>query len=201
MEHSEERYIQGILRNDTPVLEEVYRRYLPAVFGLVRQNSGGTLDDAKDVFQESLVVIFRHAARPDFRLTSTFQAYLLGICRFVWLRHLKKNGRTGVTSAPPEGFELDNRIEQEIFETEKRTLYREQFARLGTDCRQVLQRFFDGEPLAQIAADMGFTPDYIKKKNKVCKEKLTGLIQNDPRFREIAGKIQHTQPPSANHDS
>ena len=50
---------------------------------------------------------------------------------------------------------------------------------------EVLQRFFDREPLLHIAEDMGYTADYVKKKNKVCKAKLMELIQNDPRFGEI----------------
>ena len=188
MEKNEQHFIEGILSNNPRLLEEIYRRFLPAMYGMLRRNNG-TYEDARDVFQEALVVIFHHAARPDFQLTSPFQAYLLGIGRFIWLRQLKKNGRTEVTSDLEDGYDIGADLERQVFESEKQNLYREKFAQLGNDCRQVLQRFFDREPLQSIASDMGFTADYIKKKNKVCKEKLMESIRKDARFKEIA--LQH----------
>ena len=177
-------FIRWILNNEAPVLGEIYRKFLPVLFGMLRRN-GGTFEDARDVFQEALVVVFHHAARPGFQLSAPFQSYLLGISRFIWLRQLKKNARLEVTSEPEERFDIEEDLEQRIFESEKRNLYREKFKRLGADCRQLLQRFFDREPLLHIAEDMGYTADYVKKKNKVCKAKLMELIQNDPRFGEI----------------
>ncbi len=189
MENSDMYFIRGILNNEAPVLGEIYRKFLPVLFGMLRRN-GGTFEDARDVFQEALVVVFHHAARPGFQLSAPFQSYLLGISRFIWLRQLKKNARMEVTSDLEEGFDIDEDLEQKIFESEKRNLFREKFDRLGPDCRQLLQRFFDREPLLHIAEDMGYTADYVKKKNKVCKAKLMELIQNDPRFGEITSHIR-----------
>jgi RNA polymerase sigma factor (sigma-70 family) len=189
MENTDMYFIRGILNNEAPVLGEIYRKFLPVLFGMLRRN-GGTFEDAKDVFQEALVVVFHHAARPGFQLTSPFQSYLLGIGRFIWLRQLKKNARVEVTFEMEEGFDIEEDLEQKIFESEKRNLFREKFERLGADCRQLLQRFFDREPLLHIAEDMGYTADYVKKKNKVCKGKLMEMIQNDPRFGEITSHIR-----------
>ena len=185
MEKDESIYIQGILHNKTQILEEIYKRFFPPVYSMLRNNQA-SYDDARDVFQEALVVIFSHAARPGFQLTAPFQAYLMGIGRFIWLRQLKKNSRTEVTSNPEERYDIDADLELQVFELEKRNLYREKFERLGPDCKQLLQRFFDREPLQSIAADMGFTADYVKKKNKVCKDKLIEAIQKDRRFNEIS---------------
>lgn len=188
MENQDLPYIRAILNNDSVLLEEIYRKFLPALFGMIRRN-GGSFEDAKDVFQESLVVVFHHAARPGFQLTAPFQSYLVGIGRFIWLRQLKKNARIEVTSEREDGSDIDADLEQQIFASEKRMLFREKFGLLGQDCQQLLQRFFDREPLNHIAADMGYTADYVKKKNKVCKEKLMDLIQKDTRFEEIAPTI------------
>jgi RNA polymerase sigma factor (sigma-70 family) len=188
MENQDLQYIQAILKNDSVLLDKLYRKFLPALFGMLRRN-GGSFEDAKDVFQESLVVIFHHAAYPEFQLTAPFQAYLLGIGRFIWLRQLKKNARIKVTSEWEDGSDVDADIEQQIFASEKRMLFREKFNQLGQDCQQLLQRFFDRERLNHIAEDMGYTADYVKKKNKVCKEKLMDLIQKDARFVEISAKV------------
>lgn len=198
-EHQDLTFIRGVLSNDSAVLVELYRRFLPVVYGMVRRNNG-TFEDAKDVFQEGLVVLFHHAARPGFQLTAPFQSYLTGICRFIWLRQLKKNARTEVTFAPEERLDVDADLERSIFESEKRMLYQEKFAQLGDDCRQLLQRFFDREPLSSIADDMGYTTDYVKKKNKTCKEKLLNLIQKDPRFKEIALKSELPKTDISTHE-
>lgn len=188
MENNDSNYIKGILSNDSAVLEAVYHKFLPPLHGMIRRN-GGSFEDAKDVFQEAIVVVFHHAARPGFQLTASFQAYLIGIGRFIWLRQLKKNARIEVTSEREEGFDIDADVEQQIFESEKHMLFREKFARLGADCRQLLQRFFNREPLMVIAGDMGYTDEYIKKKNKVCKDKLMELIQSDVRFGELSSPL------------
>lgn len=184
MEHNDLQYIKGILSNDSALLEQVYRKFLPPLYGMLRRN-GGSFEDAKDVFQEAIVVVFHHAARPGFTLTAPFQAYLIGIGRYIWLRQLKKNARIEVTSEWEDGLDIDADLEQQIFESEKQGLFREKFALLGQDCQLLLQRFFDREPLSAIARDMGYTDDYIKKKNKVCKGKLMELIHNDARFEAL----------------
>lgn len=198
MEHNDLHYIKGILSNDSASLETVYRKFLPPLYGMLRRN-GGSFEDAKDVFQEAIVVVFHHAARPGFQLTASFQSYLIGIGRFIWLRQLKKNARTEVTSDREEGFDLDADLEQQIFESEKQMLFREKFAHLGQDCQQLLQRFFDREPLSVIASDMGYTDDYVKKKNKVCKGKLMELIQNDVRFGELTTPLLEQKKQRASH--
>lgn len=200
MEHNDIQYIKGILTNDSTLLEALYRKFLPPLYAMLRRN-GGSYEDAKDVFQEAIVVVFHHAARPGFQLTAPFQSYLLGIGRFIWLRQLKKNARTEVTSEWEDGFDCDADLEQQIFEAEKHKLFREKFALLGQECRQLLQRFFDRESLGTIARDLGYTDDYIKKKNKVCKGKLMDLIQKDARFGELTASLYSTNTPTAPHGS
>jgi RNA polymerase sigma factor (sigma-70 family) len=188
MDNPDLPYIRAILYNDPRLLEEIYRKFLPPLFGMLRRN-GGTFEDSKDVFQEAIVVVFHHASRPGFQLTAPFQSYLLGIGRFIWLRQLKKKARTEVTFDLEDGLAVDSDLEHQILESEKRTLFREKFALLGQDCQQLLQRFFDREPLNNIANSMGYTDDYIKKKNKVCKGKLMDLIHKDRRFKELSSAI------------
>ena len=180
-------FIRGILNNESGILEEIYRQFLPPFFSLLRKR-GCSFDDARDVFQESLVVIFHHAAKPGFQLSAPFQAYLFGIGRFIWMRQQKKNARVEVTSEPETGYDVDADLEQKIFENEKRHLFKEKFMALAPDCRQLLQRFFNHEPLATIARDMGYTDDYVKKKNRICKENLMELIRKDRRYKELTSE-------------
>ncbi|MBK6997934.1 MAG: hypothetical protein IPH31_24765 [Lewinellaceae bacterium] len=46
---------------------------------------------------------------------------------------------------------------------------------------------------------MGYTEDYVKKKNKVCKGKLMELIQTDPRFKELSSDVNTAKTKTAAH--
>ncbi|MFN0013300.1 MAG: hypothetical protein ACKVU2_02020, partial [Saprospiraceae bacterium] len=84
-----------------------------------------------------------------------------------------------------ERFAVDDNLEATLVENEKKKLFQEKLAELGKECRQVLQAFFAGTALKAIAGQMGYTEDYIKKKNKTCKERLATLVRNDRRYQEL----------------
>lgn len=182
-EFSDSTLIDGLKNNDFKILDAIYANNLSKVTKMIIQNNGSS-DDARDVFQEAIVVLFKRLKEPDFKINSSFSNYLYGICKFIWLRQLKKKHRTEVTLSNEEVLKGDVSIEKEIFKTEQRQFYKEKFSELGEDCQQVLQLFFDGKPLREIGRLMDYTNDYIKRKKYKCKEKLAKLIKDDPRFAE-----------------
>ncbi len=182
---SEVQLLAGLWGNDTRTLEEIYDRFFVQVRRMVL-DGGGNAEDAADVFQEGLVVLFKKKDDPDFELTAAFGTYLYGVCRFTWLRLWRKKSRSqGVTFPDSEELIDEYKVEESLVAAEKRQLFQEKMKALGEDCRRVLQLFFAGTPLREIAQKMGFTDDYIKKKNRVCKKKLTDLVRNDPRYQEL----------------
>ena len=182
---SEVQLLAGLWGNDTRTLEEIYDRFFVQVRRLVLEG-GGNAEDAADVFQEGLVVLFKKKDDPDFELTAAFGTYLYGVCRYIWLRLWRKKSRSQGVTFPDSGELIDEyKVEESLVAAEKRQLFQEKMRALGDDCRRVLQLFFAGTPLREIAQEMGFTDDYIKKKNRVCKKKLTDLVRNDPRYHEL----------------
>ena len=86
----EQDYIKAILTNDTLRIKQMYREFLPMVEQFVVRNSG-TRSDAQDVLQDGLMVVFEKTNQAGFELTSTFKTYLFSICKFIWLKKLRKN--------------------------------------------------------------------------------------------------------------
>ncbi len=183
----ENQYIAGILENNFQVLEKIYATYLPEITDWVKKNHGAA-EDARDIFQEAIVVIFRKDAEPEFQLKSTFGGYLYGICRYLWLRQLKKKYRTEVTLTGDEGHTVIGNVEEELVEMEKRKLFREKLAGMGEDCRRLLSLFFEGISLKAIAQQMAYTDDYVKKKNMLCKKTLADLVRQDRRYQELTNR-------------
>lgn len=183
--HIDQRLIKGIARNDRAVMTEIYERFLGKIIAFVEQNSGSEAD-ARDLFQEALIAIFSKARKGELELSSSFYTYLYAVCRNLWLKKLRKNKGKEVT-LDPELVSSDERAsELDLDEQDRMRLYRAKFSLLGEDCRKLLQLFFEGISMSEIAAKLGFASEgYAKKRKFQCKQKLVTAIQSDPLYKEL----------------
>src|SRR5688572_26893886 len=78
--------------NNTMVLSELYRTHYPMILNLVCSNSG-TEQEAKDVYQESVIAFYERIRQPDFILTCKIGTYLYAVCRRLWLKRLSEKKR------------------------------------------------------------------------------------------------------------
>ena len=61
--------LEALLAGDNEGIREIYKLYLSRAANLITRN-GGNADDAKDIFQEALIIIYEKASKPGFRLNS-----------------------------------------------------------------------------------------------------------------------------------
>ena len=61
---------------------------LPAVKQYIQTNSG-TTDDARDIFQDALVILYKKVHDESFILTVPLKTYLLAIVKNCWLQELR----------------------------------------------------------------------------------------------------------------
>jgi DNA-directed RNA polymerase specialized sigma24 family protein len=52
-------------------------------------NNNGDEDEAKDIYQEAIIVLYNKVKRGDFELSSKLKTYIYSICRRLWLKRLK----------------------------------------------------------------------------------------------------------------
>ena len=184
MAHPDEHYITIIRSGNAEGLRRIYREYLPRVAGLITKN-GGNYDDAKDVFQDALVVVFEKCRQDGFTLSSTFSTLIYGVCRNIWGNRLQKKSRTEVTLSDDFKFKDETDIEADLQEEEKDRIFRDALFQIGEDCQRLLQLFFEKKSMEEIAAAMGFgSVGYAKKRKFQCKEDLLEKVRNDARFKE-----------------
>ncbi len=182
-----EFYLKGIRENDFQVLNKLYKQFLPKIISMVKKNSG-SVNEAKDVFQEAIVVIFKKAGETDFKLTTSFYNYLHSVSRYIWLRQLNKKHRKEVTFDEVNGYTNEHNIEQHLIENEQKALFKEHLSLLSNECRAVLEYYFDGKSLKEIAKIMSYTEQYSKRKKYKCKEHLLKKIKEDIRFTELKSR-------------
>ncbi len=179
------KYIKGLIEHDYQIIEEIYAKYSKAIVKLTRQNNG-TKEDAKDVIQESLVIVYQKAKKPDFKLTSSFFSYFYGICRNVWWRTLRKN-KTKTTAIEGDILLIDDiNISEELSNKERYDFYLTKLNKLGEGCYKLLQLHFDGKKIKEIVQIMGLSGErYASTRKHKCKKQLIKLIEKDPNFSDF----------------
>jgi len=178
--HPDQRYINGLLQNDGPVIDEIYRKYSATISNFVCRNNG-TEDEAADLFQEALIDLYNQARGRNLQLTCPFEAFLLLVCKRKWYNLQKKKGAHKVTNSTEElsqiGEDAFAAAEQLVAEETRIRLFLEQFARLGEKCREILRLSLGGKPQENIAAQLGVSYGYLRKKKSECMATLLSYIQ------------------------
>lgn len=186
MHYIEESLLEGIRLNDSDTLEYVYKKFYPSVKNFIILNSGND-DDAKDIFQESVIVIFRRLKEESFTITCSFKTYIFSICKNLWLKELerRKVERTKINNTAEfetTDCDIDEPVTTPTLDRYK--LYQTHFLSLSKDCQKVLRLFMDKVSLKEIANIMGYASEkYAKKRKYQCKEMLIKRIKNDPYYK------------------
>ena len=178
--HTDQRYITGLLQNDTALVREIYDRFATKAKGYILQNSGSE-DDAADIFQESLIDIYQQGLHKDLKLTCPFEPFLLLVCKRKWLNELKKRGRQGVTKGPDDVFDLGEDVfalaEQMQMQEEKASLFKAMFQKLGERCQEIINKCLANKPQEAVAEELGVSYPYLRKKKSECMAELIKLIK------------------------
>ena len=93
----EQNTLEGILKGDSSVINEVYKDVLPSIIYWVKQNSGSELE-ARDIFQDAMIILFKKLGTGHLELICSIKTYLKAICQNLWLNQLRKK----TLPAPPE---------------------------------------------------------------------------------------------------
>jgi len=127
----------------------LYKNAFPVVARYVNK-MGGTFDEAKDVFQDSLVIYYEKSVECSFELKTNEKAYLLGIAKHLWLKQHRDNSKL----TPIDGLEIES--EETAQASDKKVLNFLQTA--GKKCMDLLRSFYyDGLQLADAAELFGFS--------------------------------------------
>lgn len=128
----------------------LYKSAFPVVARYVSK-MGGTFDEAKDIFQDALVIYYEKAASGMIKLNTNEKAYLLGISKHLWLHRFKEN----TLQATLDGVDLTDDVQEENY-SESRLMHFLETA--GARCMQLLRSFYyDQLPLTEAAKLFGFS--------------------------------------------
>lgn len=170
--------IAGVAKGSTAALKQIYEEFFPSILHYVIKNNGSS-DDAKDVFQEAIMVLFDKASQPDFELSSKLQTYLYSVSRFIWLKKLKQSKGDFISFDP--SLEETLALEEDIEDSEKKekqfSLMEESLNLLGEPCQTIIQDFYmKGKSMQAICDKLGYTNANNAKTQKYkCLQRLKKL--------------------------
>ena len=131
--HPDQMYIDGLVQNNSSIIQSIYKKFVPKVTNHIRTNSGDD-DQAQDVIQEVLITIYNQAKTKGLQLTCPFDAYFFLLCKRRWLNEIKKSSSKEVT-LHDENVSIDESVQEMTFKTEvfdeKQSLFDEMFQKLG----------------------------------------------------------------------
>ena len=185
--HPDQMFIEGIANNDSAVIQTIYKKFVPKVVNYIMNNSGDK-DQAQDVIQEVMILLFNQAKSNALKLTCPFDAYFFLLCKRKWLNELKKTSNKGVTinedaaSINESAHEL---VEQAETFDEKQQLFDAMFLKLGDKCQELLKLSFAIKSMEEVAEKLNVTYGYVRKKKSLCIGQLTQWIQESKNFKSL----------------
>lgn len=185
-----EEILIGLQKNDKNIIRYVYEIAYFHIEQLVT-GSFGSDEDAQDVFQEAMMVLYMNSAKPEFELKSSFTTYLYGIAKNIWYSRLREQRLNTdedvefdlIIKEEPDYYELNERLE-------KWKLFKDYFDTLSMSCKQVLTLVFNGISIDQITKLMGYSGyQFTTTRIYKCKMKLIKRIKRNPKFKELENEL------------
>lgn len=177
-ETNEQALLKGLANNDTKAAEIIYKENFKMIQSFVLNNNG-TYDDAKDIFQEAMIVLYENAKNERFALTCKITTYVYSVCRRLWLKRLQHLNRF---VAPVENIEETVQVDEDIELQERRNadfaIMERTLGNLGEPCKSLLEAYYlQKKDMADIAATFGYTnADNAKNQKYKCLMRLKKLF-------------------------
>ncbi len=150
----------------------LYQQAFPAVAKYVSK-MGGTFDEAKDVFQDALVIYYERSATKAFELKMDEKAYLFGVAKNLWAKKFREN----MLLDPVEDYEMDLVDEESTQPSNGKLMHYLETA--GKKCMEMLKAFYyDNLPVKTIAELFGFSGERSATVQKYkCMEKVRETVK------------------------
>jgi RNA polymerase sigma factor (sigma-70 family) len=167
--------ISKLLSSDSKTVNQaltaIYHHNFSQVRKFVLTNSG-TDEDARDIFQEGMMIFYFNLLSRKFEQRSAISTYIFSICRNLWFQRLRKE--TTATVSPEESM-MPSEETSEVNSSVLADLLKE----LKEECTQLLTSFyFNGKSIKDLMVEFSLGSKQAAKNKKLrCMEYLIRKIK------------------------
>ena len=168
-------FIDGLKTGNEKALKALYKKYYNLVLKIVVNNSGSS-EAAKDVYQETIIVLFENVQKPGFTLNCQLQTFVYSIAKRLWLKQLRSNGHFTVLKEDEDNEIVD--VSEEVGEYLQKENELERMSQsleeLGEPCKTIIKDFYVHKlSMDEISEKFGYTnADNAKNQKYKCLQRL-----------------------------
>ena len=153
--------------------EQLYEDVFPLVAKFVAKR-GGSFEDAKDIFHDSLVILYEKTGDALLPAGIAEDRYLVGIAKHLWLRKFRKDHKM----IRLDDLEKSISIPEDYFDSSDNRLV-SLLELTGRKCLELLRAFYyDNLGIREITDVFGFSSDHSASVQKFkCIEKIRDTVQ------------------------
>ena len=177
-ESNEQHLLEGLANNEPKATETIYRNNFSMIQSFVLNNNG-TYDDARDIFQEAMIVLYENTKNESFVLTCQIKTYIYSVCRRLWLKKLQYNNRfISKVESLEETIPVEEDIEDHAKKNADFAIMERALGSLGEPCKSLIESYYlQKKDMTEIAADFGYTnSDNAKNQKYKCLVRLKKLF-------------------------
>jgi RNA polymerase sigma factor (sigma-70 family) len=177
-ENNEQVLLEGLAQNKREAVETIYNQHYKMVQTLVLNNSG-TIEDAKDIFQEAIVVLYEKTRSGNFVLNCLIKTYVYSVSRRLWLKRLQQQQKfSPEMNGAEEAIAVDEDLELHEQRNSDFMLMEKAMSGLGEPCKSLLESYYlQKKSMVEIAADFGYTnADNAKNQKYKCLMRLKKIF-------------------------
>jgi DNA-directed RNA polymerase specialized sigma24 family protein len=150
----------------------LYQKAFPAAAKYVNK-MGGNFDEAKDIFQDALVIYYEKAVSNQIPIHVNEKAYLLGITKNLWLQKYREDRQ----NVPFDSIDTEAAVEDANEPATEKLMHYLETA--GQKCMDILKAFYyDNLPVNKLADLFGYTSTHSATVQKYkCLEKVRDTVK------------------------
>jgi RNA polymerase sigma factor (sigma-70 family) len=178
--------LEGLAAEDKATIEQLYRDQYNMVQSLVVNNNGSS-DDAADIFQETMIVLFEKVKSGTFELNCRLKTFIYSVAKRLWLKKLQQQQRySSNTDHLEETVPVEEELELHMKKQNDFTIMESAMSKIGEPCKSLLQAYYlQKKQMTEIAQDFGYTnADNAKTQKYKCLVRLKKLFFAQYKYAE-----------------
>jgi len=188
--YNDKEIIEGLRQGDDAVLNFLYKNYYEVVRKLVL-GSYGSEEQARDIFQEVIIVIYNKLQESNFKITSSFFTFFYAVIKYTWLDYRVVNKRNPLGKALNFNDEIgadfvSDDVEELALKALKNNLVNKHIKQMTGGCQEILQHYMSELTSEEIAKELELkSAGYVRKRKSDCLNALIERIRKDSLFKEL----------------
>jgi RNA polymerase sigma factor (sigma-70 family) len=184
LDPQEQALLKRLAANDSEAAKIIYQDNFKMVQAYVLNNNG-SFDDARDIFQEAMIVLYEHAKNDQFVLTAQISTYVYSVARRLWLKRLQQMKRY---ATPVESIGETVAVDEDLETHEKNNadmqMMESALQKLGEPCKSLIEAYYmKKKGMLEIAEQFGYTnADNAKNQKYKCLVRLKKIFFTQPKM-------------------